>query len=85
MESLDLTGSWVGILSILVFVAAYVLVIFEESTHMRKSKPVMLAAGGHVLKVRATDNAGKTQPETAGWNPAGYMRNVIESVRVTAV
>ena len=46
--------------------------------------PVMLAAGGHVLKVRAVSNAGKTQPETPGWNPPGYMRNVIESVRVTA-
>jgi len=46
--------------------------------------PVTLSAGGHVLKVRAVSNAGKTQPETAGWNPPGYMRNVIESVHVTA-
>ena len=44
----------------------------------------ILAAGEHLLKVRATNNAGKGQPETAGWNPPGYMRNVIESVRVTA-
>jgi hypothetical protein len=46
--------------------------------------PVTMTAGAHVLKVRAVSNAGKTQPETAGWNPAGYMRNVIEAVRVTA-
>ncbi len=45
MENLDLTGSAVGILSVLIFVGAYVLVVFEEATHMRKSKPVMLAAG----------------------------------------
>ena len=42
---LDLTTHWAGYLSILVFVSAYVLVIFEEATHMRKSKPVMLAGG----------------------------------------
>ena len=45
METLDLTAHWAGYLSILAFVSAYVLVIFEEATHMRKSKPVMLAAG----------------------------------------
>jgi NhaD family Na+/H+ antiporter len=42
---LDLTANWVGFASIAIFVAAYVLVISEEFTHMRKSKPVMLAAG----------------------------------------
>ncbi|CCD91990.1 conserved exported hypothetical protein [Bradyrhizobium sp. ORS 375] len=46
--------------------------------------PVKLAAGAHELKVRATSNAGETQPETPRWNPAGYLRNVVESVRVTA-
>jgi DMSO/TMAO reductase YedYZ molybdopterin-dependent catalytic subunit len=46
--------------------------------------PVMLAAGSHELKVRATSNAGKVQPEIPGWNPPGYMRNVIETVYVTA-
>jgi len=46
--------------------------------------PVTLAAGGHVLKVRATANDGKGQPDKPGWNPPGYMRNVIEAVRVTA-
>ncbi len=45
MHSLDLTAHWVGVASLIIFVVAYILVIFEESTHMRKSKPVMLAAG----------------------------------------
>ncbi|MBA3910032.1 MAG: sodium:proton antiporter [Rhodobacter sp.] len=45
MYDLDLTGNWAGILSLIIFVLAYVLVIFEEVTHMRKSKPVMVAAG----------------------------------------
>jgi sulfite dehydrogenase len=48
------------------------------------SLAVNLAAGTHELKVRATNNAGDTQPAEARWNPAGYMRNVIETVRVTA-
>ena len=42
---IDLTSHWTGFLALAVFVAAYALVIFEESTRMRKSKPVMLAAG----------------------------------------
>jgi Na+/H+ antiporter NhaD/arsenite permease-like protein len=42
---LDLTEHWVGIAAIMLFVAAYLLVITEEYTHIRKSKPVMLAAG----------------------------------------
>ncbi|WP_315798096.1 molybdopterin-dependent oxidoreductase [Bradyrhizobium sp. SZCCHNRI3043] len=46
--------------------------------------PVKLAAGAHDLKVRATSNSGETQPETPRWNPAGYLRNVVETVRVTA-
>ena len=45
MEQLDLTAQWPGMLALAVFVAAYLLVILEEATHLRKSKPVMLAAG----------------------------------------
>jgi DMSO/TMAO reductase YedYZ molybdopterin-dependent catalytic subunit len=46
--------------------------------------PVKLAAGSYALKVRATSNAGETQPTEPRWNPAGYLRNVVETVRVTA-
>ena len=44
-EHLDLTSSWVGYLSLIIFVGAYGMVMAEEYTHMRKSKPVLLAAG----------------------------------------
>jgi sulfite dehydrogenase (cytochrome) subunit A len=37
------------------------------------------------LKVRATSRSGETQPLTPTWNPAGYMRNVVETVKVVAV
>jgi sulfite dehydrogenase (cytochrome) subunit A len=43
---------------------------------------VKLSPGAHELKVRATSNDGKTQPMEALWNPAGYLRNVVETVRV---
>jgi sulfite dehydrogenase (cytochrome) subunit A len=46
--------------------------------------PVTLAAGKHELKVRATSNGGQTQPMKPLWNPAGYLRNVVETVAVTA-
>jgi len=42
---LDLTHSAVGFIAVGIFVLAYLLVMAEEYTHMRKSKPVMLAAG----------------------------------------
>jgi len=45
---------------------------------------VKLPAGEHQLKVRATSNDGKAQPLEALWNPAGYLRNVVETTRVTA-
>jgi DMSO/TMAO reductase YedYZ molybdopterin-dependent catalytic subunit len=42
------------------------------------------AKGEYQLKVRATNRSGQTQPLTAQWNPAGYMRNVVESTRIIA-
>ncbi|SEN03117.1 sodium/proton antiporter, NhaD family [Halomonas caseinilytica] len=42
---LDLTTSFVGFLAVAIFVLAYALVMAEEKLHMRKSKPVLVAAG----------------------------------------
>jgi NhaD family Na+/H+ antiporter len=44
-QPLDLTGHWVGLFAIVIFVLAYLLVMAEEFTHLRKSKPVIIAAG----------------------------------------
>ncbi len=41
----DLTTTTPGYASLALFVLAYLLVIFEEQTHLRKSKPVVMAAG----------------------------------------
>ena len=43
--SLALAGDWVGIVALIIFATAYVLVVLEEFSHLRKSKPVLLAAG----------------------------------------
>lgn len=40
--------------------------------------------GTHDLLVRAWNRSGASQPMTALWQPAGYMRNVVEHVAVTA-
>lgn len=45
VDTSGLTTSALGIFSVILFVAAYSLVIFEEQIHLRKSKPVLLAAG----------------------------------------
>jgi len=44
-QPIDLTSHFVGYLAIALFVFALFMVIIEEHIHMRKSKPVMLAAG----------------------------------------
>ncbi len=44
-EALNLTNHWGGYIALIVFVVAYFFVMLEEMTHMRKSKPVLLAAG----------------------------------------
>ncbi|MEB4592497.1 sodium:proton antiporter NhaD [Candidatus Thiothrix sp. Deng01] len=41
----QLTGTGLGITALILFVFAYALVVGEEHLHMRKSKPVMVAAG----------------------------------------
>lgn len=37
------------------------------------------------LMVRATSVRGDVQPATASWNPGGYARNVVETLRIVAV
>ncbi|MCB1581471.1 MAG: sodium:proton antiporter NhaD [Xanthomonadales bacterium] len=43
--AVDLTNHWVGYLCLLLFILAYTLVILEEKLELKKSKPVLLAAG----------------------------------------
>ncbi len=43
-----------------------------------------LPAGMHEIKVRAVNSIGQSQPSEPLWNPAGYMRNIVETTRVRA-
>ncbi len=36
----------------------------------------------YVILSRATDNQGRTQPDTAAWNPSGYLYNAVDRVNV---
>ncbi len=42
---IDLTSHWIGFTSLAIFIIAYIFVMAEEFIHLRKSKPVVLAAG----------------------------------------
>ena len=68
---LDLTASWAGIGALMIFCVGYLLVILEEQLHMRKSKPMLLAAGliwiiialvynSHDLPTRSRSPSGTT-------------------------
>jgi DMSO/TMAO reductase YedYZ molybdopterin-dependent catalytic subunit len=43
---------------------------------------VVPSKGAQVLMVRCTSSSGETQPDTANWNPSGFMRDVIEQTPV---
>ena len=43
--NLDITTSVPAIIALIVFASAYMFVMAEEYTHLRKSKPVVVAAG----------------------------------------
>lgn len=45
LPRLNLTAHWAGFTAIGIFVLAYIFVILEEVLHLKKSVPVMLAAG----------------------------------------
>ncbi|HTL14803.1 MAG TPA: sodium:proton antiporter NhaD [Thermomonas sp.] len=58
----DLTAAWPGLAALAIFVLAYGLVVAEEFTALRKSQPVMLAAGA-IWGLLAVATAGSGQSE----------------------
>ncbi len=42
------------------------------------------AAGPQKLLVKAVNTRGEEQPMVSNWNPGGFMRNVVESLGITA-
>ncbi len=51
----------------------------EWSINFTPTRPGLLE-----LKAKATNRIGQSQPLDPLWNPAGYLRNVVETVRVNA-
>ena len=45
-EHLDLTTTWVGILSLIIFVVAYFFIAAEDKYHINKAKPALFAGTG---------------------------------------
>jgi hypothetical protein len=39
-------------------------------------------AGDYTILSRATDSQGRIQPETAEWNPSGYLYNAFDQVKI---
>ena len=50
-----------------------------------ETNPMLLSPGKYELMVRAINRLGESQPLDPLWNPAGYMRNVVESIRVQSI
>lgn len=74
-EPVDLTMHWAGLLSLGIFIVAYILVMTEEFTHLRKSKPVILAAGliwMIIAYVMSTMNAPHAAQEAVRHNILEY-------------
>jgi len=71
---LDLTTHWVGYTALAIFALAYSLVIAEEYIHMRKSKPVLLAAGLIWIVIALVYNAHDLPHEVE----AGIRHNFLE-------
>jgi len=46
--------------------------------------PIRLRAGEHNLMSCAINRIGQSQPLAPLWSPSGYMRNAVETVRITA-
>lgn len=63
--TVDLTSHWVGYVGLAIFVIAYGLVIAEESLHLRKSKPVVVA-GGLMWVLIAAHYGSNGMPDVAG-------------------
>ena len=73
-QVLNLTGTFYGIVALILFVSAYALVIAEEKLHLRKSKPVIVAAGLIWVLVAITYKA-LGQPDAAH---AAVIHNLTE-------
>jgi NhaD family Na+/H+ antiporter len=72
-----LTAHWAGIVALALFVLAYLMVVAEEFTHLRKSQPVILAAGV-IWAMLAAVVAARGDAELAHAAVGGYLLEYAE-------
>jgi len=77
IQLIDLTHSIFGILALLVFVTGYFFVLGEELIHLRKSKPVIVAAG-LIWLLTAVAYALNGDQQTAGLAARQYILEFAE-------
>ena len=75
--AIDLTTHWAGYSAVVLFVLAYMFVIAEEFTQLRKSQPVMLAAGV-IWALLAVAAAGMGQADSIHDAVGGYLLEYAE-------
>jgi NhaD family Na+/H+ antiporter len=73
-DVIDLTNHFAGFLAIAIFIVAYALVMAEESIHLPKSKPVLIAAG-LIWLIIAVSYQGTGQEQLA---EAAVRHNLLE-------
>lgn len=71
---IDLTTSAYGIIAVAVLAVAYLLVMTEEKLHMRKSKPVLVAAGIIWILIGIV----YTRADMGGYADAAYKATLLE-------
>lgn len=74
---IDLTMHWAGYAALGLFVLAYAMVVLEEFTQLRKSKPVMLAAGA-IWALLAAVVAAQGMPDAAAHAVRDYLLEFAE-------
>jgi NhaD family Na+/H+ antiporter len=73
----DLTTHWAGYAAIALFVLAYLMVVLEEFTRLRKSQPVILAAGV-IWALLAVVTTRQGMPEAAHAAVGSYLLEYAE-------
>lgn len=74
-QPLDLTLHWVGYSAIAVFFTAYFLAMAEETTELRKSKPMVLAASliwTLIAAIYVADGMGELSKQAFRGSLVGY-------------
>jgi hypothetical protein len=60
------------------------MILQRTSPPRLETRFTLPSPGAHSLMIRCTNSNGAEQPSTQVWNPAGYLRNTIETTHVVA-